>query len=222
MPNYYSEHLNANNLLRCYEVAPVRVKQFLEAEIGFVLSRTDADSVVLDLGCGYGRVAVRLAEKVRQVTGIDISSDNIKLAEKCFSLPNIRYHVMDAIALDFPDDTFDITLCIQNGISAFRVDPEALIREALRVTREGGLLLFSSYSDKFWNDRLHWFHIQSKEGLIGEIDDDLTKNGIIVCRDGFRAVTCSGSEFLELASKFNIAAKIHEVDASTVFCEMRK
>ncbi len=222
MPNYYSEHLNANNLLRCYEVAPVRVKQFLEAEIGFVLSRTDADSVVLDLGCGYGRVAVRLAEKVRQVTGIDISSDNIKLAEKCFSLPNIRYHVMDAIALDFPDDTFDITLCIQNGISAFRVDPEALIREALRVTRKGGLLLFSSYSDKFWNDRLHWFHIQSKEGLIGEIDDDLTKNGIIVCRDGFRAVTCSGSEFLELASKFNIAAKIHEVDASTVFCEMRK
>jgi len=129
---------------------------------------------------------------------------------------------MDAIALDFPDDTFDITLCIQNGISAFRVDPEALIREALRVTRKGGLLLFSSYSDKFWNDRLHWFHIQSKEGLIGEIDDDLTKNGIIVCRDGFRAVTCSGSEFLELASKFNIAAKIHEVDASTVFCEMRK
>lgn len=222
MPNYYSEHLNANNLLRCYEVAPVRVKQFLEAEIGFVLSRTDTDSVILDLGCGYGRVAVRLAEKARQVTGIDISSDNIKLAEKCFSLPNIRYHVMDAIALDFPDDTFDLTLCIQNGISAFRVNPEALIREALRVTRKGGLLLFSSYSDKFWNDRLHWFHIQSKEGLIGEIDDDLTKNGIIVCRDGFRAVTCSGSEFLELASKFNIAAKIHEVDASTVFCEMRK
>ncbi|HNW72909.1 MAG: class I SAM-dependent methyltransferase [Bacteroidales bacterium] len=222
MPNYYSEHLNANNLLRCYEVAPVRVKQFLEAEIGFVLSRTDAGSMVLDLGCGYGRVAVRLAEKARQVTGIDISSDNIKLAEKCFSLPNIRYHVMDAIALDFPDDTFDMTLCIQNGISAFRVNPEALIREALRVTRKGGLLLFSSYSDKFWNDRLHWFHIQSKEGLIGEIDDDLTKNGVIVCRDGFRAVTCSGSEFLELASKFNIEAKIHEVDASTVFCEMRK
>lgn len=222
MPNYYSEHLNANNLLRCYEVAPVRVKQFLEAEIGFVLSRTDTDSVILDLGCGYGRVAVRLAEKARQVTGIDISSDNIKLAEKCFSLPNIRYHVMDAIALDFPDDTFDLTLCIQNGISAFRVNPEALIREALRVTRKGGLLLFSSYSDKFWNDRLHWFHIQSKEGLIGEIDDDLTKNGVIVCRDGFRAVTCSGSEFLELASKFNIAAKIYEVDASTVFCEMRK
>ena len=222
MPNYYSEHLTANNLLRCYEVAPLRVKQFLEAEIGFVLSRTDAGSMVLDLGCGYGRVAVRLAEKARQVTGIDISSDNIKLAEKCFSLPNIRYHVMDAIALDFPDDTFDMTLCIQNGISAFRVNPEALIREALRVTRKGGLLLFSSYSDKFWNDRLHWFHIQSKEGLIGEIDDDLTKNGVIVCRDGFRAVTCSGSEFLELASKFNIEAKIHEVDASTVFCEMRK
>ncbi|NCA77190.1 MAG: class I SAM-dependent methyltransferase [Alphaproteobacteria bacterium] len=222
MSNYYSEHLNANNLLRCYEVAPLRVKQFLEAEIGFVLSRTDADSVVLDLGCGYGRVAIRLAEKARQVTGIDISSDNIKLAETCFSLPNIRYHVMDAIALDFPYDTFDMTLCIQNGISAFRVNPEALIREALRVTRKGGLLLFSSYSDKFWNDRLHWFHIQSKEGLIGEIDDDLTKNGIIVCRDGFRAVTCSGSEFLELASKLNIAAKIHEIDASTVFCEMRK
>lgn len=222
MQNYYSEHLNANNLQRCYEVAPVRVKQFLEAEIGFILSRIDADSRVLDLGCGYGRVAVRLAEKAKQVTGIDISSENIKLALRSFSMPNIHYQVMDAIALDFPDDTFDITLCIQNGISAFRVDPEALIREALRVTKKGGQILFSSYSDKFWDDRLHWFRIQAQEGLIGEIDDDLTKNGVIVCRDGFRAVTCSGSEFLELASKFNISATIHEVDSSSVFCEMRK
>ena len=223
MSNYYSEHLNARNLQRCYETAPERVKQFLEAEIRFILTKITNEDVVLDLGCGYGRVAIRLVEKARQVVGIDISEENIKLAAELFkSSDSLRFYEMDATNLNLPDESFDVTLCVQNGISAFKVNPKTLVSEALRVTKKGGILLFSSYSGKFWDDRLKWFQIQAEQGLIGEIDYNLTKNGVIVCKDGFRATTFSGNDFLELAHQFGLDAEIYEIDNSSIFCEMKK
>jgi len=221
MTNYYSNLLNSNNLQKCYEVAPERVVQFLEAEISFVLSKINNNDEVLDLGCGYGRVAIRLLNKAKRVVGIDISKDNILLAKEIVgNIEHGEFHIMDAAELKFKDNTFDKVICVQNGISAFKVNPLKLIKEALRVTRVGGTVLFSSYSASFWDERLRWFQIQADNGLIGEIDYEHTGNGIIVCKDGFKAITYSGQEFLELAYNFNIQTKIHEVDNSSVFCEM--
>ncbi|UCG27161.1 MAG: hypothetical protein JSV24_09310, partial [Bacteroidales bacterium] len=83
-----------------------------------------------------------------------------------------------------------------------------------------GIVLFSSYSEKIWEERLNWFRIQAEHGLIGEIDFNLTKNGVIVCKDGFRAVTYSSEDFIRLASNFNVTSQIHEIDRSSIFCEM--
>ena len=222
MRNYYSELLNANKLQKCYEIAPARVKQFLEAEIEFVLKEVKYTDTVLDLGCGYGRVAVELLKKAKKVIGIDISKENIELAKKIIDdAENCKFYVMDAIDLKFPNNYFNTVICIQNGISAFHVDPLKLFEESIRVTGKGGTVLFSSYSEKFWKDRLEWFQIQSEYNLIGEIDNDLTKNGTIICKDGFKATTYSQQEFYELASNFNVQTTIFEVDNSSVFCKMK-
>ncbi len=223
MKNYYSKKLNSTKLQRCYEVATDRVKQFLEEEIVFVLEKICKNDVVLDLGCGYGRVATRLIEKAKQVVGIDISEENIKLANDQYKISeSIDYYVMNASDLKFPDEFFDVTICVQNGISAFKIDPKRLIGEALRVTKTTGIVLVSSYSEHFWNERLKWFQIQAAEGLIGEIDYNHTREGIIVCKDGFRAITFSKNDFIELATNFDVDTKIYEVDYSSVFCEMKK
>lgn len=221
LKNYYSEFLNSNKLKTCYEIAPVRVRQYLKAEIEDVLAKVDKDDSVLDLGCGYGRVTERILEKAKKVVGIDISEENIQLARKLsLKKDNCEFHVMDAMDLKFSDKTFDLVFCIQNGISAFKVNPLLLIKESIRVTKKGGEVLFSSYSGKFWNDRLDWFRIQADYKLIGEIDFEQTGNGVIVCKDGFRATTYSGPDFLELASHFNVQPRIYEVDNSSIFCEM--
>jgi len=221
MTNYYLNLLNSNKLQKCYAVAPLRVKQFLEAEIAFVLEKISPGDTVLDLGCGYGRVAIRLLGKAKMVIGIDISKDNIKLVKE-IALENehCEFYVMDAIDLKFADNSFNKVICVQNGISAFGVDPLKLIKESIRVTKKGGTVLFSSYSDKFWDERLKWFQIQSEQKLIGEIDYRKTKDGVIECKDGFKAITYSGQQFLKLASNFNVQAQIHEVDDSSIFCEM--
>ncbi len=221
MTNYYSNLLNSNKLQRCYEIAPLRVKQFLGAEIDFVLNNIGHNDVVLDLGCGYGRVAIRLLEKAKKVVGIDISKDNIRLAKKIVKTnENYEFYTMDAINLKFADNFFDVVICVQNGISAFKVNPLKLIEESIRVTRKGGTILFSSYSEKFWNDRLKWFQIQAEHGLIGEIDYKQTKNGVIICKDGFKAMTYSGQEFIKLASNFNVQTTLHEIDNSSIFCKI--
>jgi 2-polyprenyl-6-hydroxyphenyl methylase/3-demethylubiquinone-9 3-methyltransferase len=221
--NYYSKNLNTSKLQRCYEIAPPRIQQFLTAEINFILKKLSIDDIVLDLGCGYGRVVIELAKKAKKIIGIDISQDNIELAKSLHQqIDNLEFYTMNAVELNFPAEMFDVTICIQNGISAFKEDPHLLLAEALRVTKKGGVLLFSSYSNKIWQDRLHWFQIQADEKLLGEIDYEKTKEGTIVCKDGFKAITYSGDDFLELVSKFNVEAYIDEVDDSVIFCEIKK
>lgn len=221
MHGYYSQKLSAERLRRCYEVAPPRVKRYLEAEIEFVLERVQPGDRVLELGCGYGRVLGRLADKAAEVTGVDTSLDSLRLARE--TLPASRTcHLcaMDAIDLGFRSRGFDLTVCIQNGVSAFGVEPRRLIREAMRVTRSGGIVLLSSYAEGFWEERLEWFRIQSDHGLVGEIDDGATGHGVIVCKDGFRATTAGSAEFLSWTPAHECSPRITEVDGSSLFCEI--
>lgn len=220
---YYSDKLSADRLGRVYDIAPPRVRRYLEAEIDHVLSRTAPGERVLELGCGYGRVLKRLAGKAGEIVGIDISPANIEYAKQHLAgFENINLHLMNALSMDFADAGFDVVVCIQNGISAFGVEPAALVKESLRVTRPGGVGLFSSYSDAFWDERLRWFELQAEEGLLGEIDREHTGNGIIVCKDGFRATTFRADDFARIATALGIKAHIEEVDESSLFCEFSK
>lgn len=106
------------------------------------------------------------------------------------------------------DRAFDLTICIQNGICAFAVDQQQLFQEAMRVTRSGGHVMFSTYTPQFWQHRLEWFEIQSAHHLIDEIDYQATGNGMIVCKDGFRATTADKATFEQLAAGAGVTPRI--------------
>jgi 2-polyprenyl-6-hydroxyphenyl methylase/3-demethylubiquinone-9 3-methyltransferase len=95
---------------------------------------------------------------------------------------------------------------------------QKLIKGAIRITKPGGQAFFSTYSEKFWQHRLEWFKIQSEQGIIGEIDYDQTGDGVIVCKDGFKAVTISRDDFTRLTMNLNLKSEIIEVDNSSLFC----
>ena len=216
---YYSEVLSGPSLRRCYEVAPPRIRQALEAEVEFVLQHTPKGARVLELGCGFGRVLAPLLDTAREVVGIDTSLASLRMASETLAgSGNLQLCAMDASSLGVSDEAFDVVVCIQNGLSAFKVEQAHVVREALRVTRRGGIALFSSYAERFWAPRLEWFRIQSDHGLIGEIDWDRTGDGVIVCKDGFRATTLEPSDFRRLASATRCSAELVEVDGSTLFC----
>jgi len=219
--SYYSEKLSAGKLKKCYQIAPLGIKKYLDAEIKHVLNKIKYSDTVLELGCGYGRVLQKTCEKAKEVIGIDISRPSIELAKKLLKKNlNCQLFQMNAINLKFPNYYFDMVICVQNGISAFKVNKKELIKEAVRVTRRGGLVLFSSYSEKIWEERLKWFLLQSRAGLIGEIDINATGNGIIITKDGFRATTIGPVEFSSLTSELNLDINIEEVDNSSIFYEI--
>ncbi len=221
--SYYIGKLTAERLKRCYDIAPLRVQQYLRAEIDFVRDQIHPGGVILDIGCGYGRTMPPLAQKAGLVIGIDICLSSLRFGKPLLkNLSNCLLLGMDAGRMAFRDGIFDAAFCIQNGISAFRMDPLLWILEGLRVIRENGLFLISSYSEKFWEQRLEWFQLQAADGLVGKIDYEKTKSGVIVCRDGFRATTYTAHQFLALTSELDIGVDLVEVDGSSLFCVIRK
>ena len=222
MVGYYADNFSARRLRLCYEIAPPRVRRYLEAEIRHALGKIRPADRVLELGCGYGRVLERLASQAGTVMGIDTSPSSLDLARRLLAgFSNCHLAVMDAVALGLPDAAFDVVVCLQNGISAFRVNERDLMREGVRVTRPGGTVLFSGYAERFWDTRLEWFELQAEHGLIGEIDRGRTHDGVIICKDGFEAATVSPDEFVALASSLGVQSVVEEVDGSSVFCEVR-
>ena len=219
--DYYQDKLSAEKLKKCYEIAPPRVKQYLGAEIQFVLEQIGPRSIVLELGCGYGRVLAPLARQACFAVGIDTSYGSLLLCRETMKgISNYGLLNMNALSTGLRDKTFDAVICIQNGISAFHVDKRELIKESIRIAKPGGTILFSSYSDKFWQDRLTWFQMQSDAGLIGKIDLKKTYDGFIICKDGFTARTVRPEEFLKLTSGFNVEVSIKEINGSSVFAVM--
>jgi len=219
MNQYYTDTLSAGNLERCYEIAPPRILQYFDAEIDFVANSLEPSDRVLEIGCGYGRVLPRLMKSASYVVGVDMSLGSLLYGRTMLPIQTtIQLAQMDAGTTAIQDGTFDIVVCIQNGISAFKVDPVILVGESLRITNHGGKCLFSTYSDRIWEERLHWFQLQAEEKLLGDIDWNKTKRGTIVCKDGFVATTFSEDDFLRVARELGVSCEMVEVDSSSLFC----
>ncbi len=221
MGNYYDEKLNAQKLFQAYETQIPRVGQYLKAEIDFVKGNLSKTQSVLELGAGYGRIVRELAPHCGSIVGIDISKENVEAGREYLKdYANASMVVMDVHNMEFPNH-FDVILCMQNGLSAMRAD-SAVIHKILEILAPGGTAYFSSYSAKFWDFRLKWFEEQASKGLLGEVDYDNTKNGVIICKDGFKAVTHSLEDLHKIGQETGYPYQVQEVDASSVFLIIHK
>lgn len=101
---------------------------------------TGAD--ILEYGCAYGDNAMRLAATARTATGIDISDvaiDKGRERARARGLDNVRLEAMNAEAMTFADDSFD--LVFGSGI-IHHLDIDRAFAEIARVLRPGGRAVF--------------------------------------------------------------------------------
>jgi len=98
---------------------------------------------LLDLGCGAGNIAVKLAEAGFTVQAADFSPSAVKRARD--RGVDAREHDLDAAPLPFGDAAFDVVYC--GDVIEHVFDPIGLLREARRVLRGSGTLLASVPGD---------------------------------------------------------------------------
>lgn len=102
---------------------------------------------VLDLATGPGEPAMSIARMVGadgQVVGIDLSEKMVAVASRIARerrIPNVRFEVMDAEHLAFPEGSFD-AVTSRFGFQIF-TNPEAVAREVYRVLKPNGRIAVS-------------------------------------------------------------------------------
>ena len=149
---YWGEHIHLGH----YGSPPNPLKNFLQAKHDFVhemvrwggLDELPAGTTLLDVGCGIGGSSRILAKDYNfDVTGVTISPQQVRRAQELTPKDvDAKFQVDDAIALSFPDASFDVVWSVEAG--PHMPDKAVFARELLRVLKPGGILVVAD-----WNQR---------------------------------------------------------------------
>jgi SAM-dependent methyltransferase len=127
------------------------VEHYLRKRVEFVLA-TCPPGPALDVGCGTGALAERLAEAGYQMAGVDPSGGMLEvLRERC---PAVEAVQASGTELPFADDSFELVLTI--ATMHHIATPGAIRRtlaEMVRVSRPGGRILVWDHNPRnpYWS-----------------------------------------------------------------------
>lgn len=148
---YWGEHIHLGHY-----GSPPRSKDFLKAKADFVhemaswggLDRLAPGTTLLDVGCGIGGSSRILAKDYGfDVTGVTISPQQVRRAQQLTpDEVTARFKVDDAMALSFPDASFDVVWSVEAG--PHMPDKAVFAWELMRVLKPGGVLVLAD-----WNQR---------------------------------------------------------------------
>src|SRR6266540_4128239 len=124
----------------------------LDAQTDLVaeLARLQGGQRVLDVGCGVGAPALRIARRYGcRITGVNISREQVRQGRELIAAHGLSDRIGirrgDARALEFPDGSFDAVVCLEaaGDICVSEADKHRLVGELFRVLRPGGHVGFS-------------------------------------------------------------------------------
>ncbi|HHP7229414.1 MAG TPA: methyltransferase domain-containing protein [Xenococcaceae cyanobacterium] len=199
---YWGEHIHLGHY-----GSPPRNKDFLTAKSDFVhemvkwggLDKLPRGTTVLDVGCGIGGSSRILAKDYGfEATGITISSKQVQRAQELTpSGVTAKFQVDDALALSFPDNSFDVVWSIEAG--PHMPDKAKYAQEMMRVLKPGGILVVADWNQRddrqkplnFWEKPVmrqlldQWSHpaFSSIEGFSEQIAETGLVAGEVVTAD---------------------------------------
>lgn len=149
----------------CFVQGTVGECDFIEQEV-----KRDKSLKILDIGCGTGRHAIELAKRGYNVTGIDLSEDQIKRArEKAQEAGvTIDFQIQDARNLPF-DGEFDVAIMLcEGGFSLMETDEMnfEILKNATKALKNKGKLIFTTLNGLFplFHSVNEFYESMQKEG----------------------------------------------------------
>ena len=101
---------------------------------------------ILDLACGTGILALKLARCGHTIHGIDISPEMISVAKsKSIGLPDLSFEIQDMVRFN-TDTKFDLVTCTFDSINYIRKlsNLRKMLFRVASVLHERGLFIFDS------------------------------------------------------------------------------
>ena len=111
----------------------------------------DKNAKFLDAGGGTGRMTLPLAKLGYQVTLSDLSSGMLAVARERLQkeglLERVEIKEANLVSLPFPDETFDLVICLHGAFSY----PDSLkaAKELTRVMKRGAMIIVDALS-RYW------------------------------------------------------------------------
>jgi ubiquinone/menaquinone biosynthesis C-methylase UbiE len=135
-----------------------------------LVERLPKGAKVLDAGCGAGVPVTRYLSQFFDVTGVDFSEEQIRMARQL--VPDAHYLCSDISQLSLADSSFD-TICSYYAIIHIpRQEHRALILSFHRMLKPSGLVLLCLGADDLEKDihdyhgtRMYWSHYDAEKNL---------------------------------------------------------
>ena len=124
------------------EIFPLNESQldFVKANIGLL-----ADKQIVDVGCSTGKLAKRLADSGSEVTGIDLSGEMIRQAQKKHQGAGLTFKEANMLKLStyFAASSLDAVICFGNTLVHLESEDEVAVffEQALKLLKPKGKLL---------------------------------------------------------------------------------
>ena len=101
---------------------------------------------MLDVGCGAGQIAIPASRAGIDVTGVDISPNQIEQARARAKAENLnaRFIEADAEMLPYADESFDLVVSLIGAMFAPR--PDRVAAELVRACRSGGRIVMANWT----------------------------------------------------------------------------
>ena len=99
---------------------------------------------ILDMGCGAGFSTHAMARQGHEVVGVDLSEESLEVARKMDATGQIHYIMADVAKVPLPERSFDAVSAMD--LLEHVENPEAVIQEASRLLKPGGLFFFHTFN----------------------------------------------------------------------------
>ena len=102
---------------------------------------------VLECACGTGAISVPVARKCKTLTATDTAEGMLRqTSKKCSRFGNVKVRRADLMHLKYKDNLFDKV--IAGNVIHLLDNPEAALKELLRVCKPGGRVIIPNYINK--------------------------------------------------------------------------
>ncbi len=131
-----------NRMAERYARMPIRNEDNYELTLDRTRAHLSPSAQMLELGCGTGSTALRLADAVGHITACDYAHDMLTIAQRKAAeqgIGNVDFALADAAGNGLPDGPFD-AICAFNLLHLV-ADLDATLAAIFARTRPGGVFI---------------------------------------------------------------------------------